>query len=237
MKKIALAFAALLLSASASFAQEEDLTLEDIIDSPGLNYQHFGIRVSYELSAPGDITYPGSALKSSIFGNSSGFSIEGIYNIPVWKNLYIQPGVGIYYNTYSIDKRVLDYDYEVNSASARQWGFRIPLHIGYNYDFIPDLRIAVFTGPELNVSFRGRSHYGIGKYDVSGPLFGEDGYLNRTDVKWRFGVGATIASTYYVAVSGAVGMCDMARDYKTADGKIRQNMHSNLFDITLGYNF
>lgn len=229
MKKAIISLFALVLTAIASNAQ-------DIFNSPGLNYKYFGLRLSYELAAPGDIKTPGTPIKTSLYGNSSGFNLEGVYNIPLWKNLYLQPGVGIYYNTYSINQNSLG-AYDVDNASARQWGFRIPMHVGYNFDFIPDLRIAFFTGPELNVSFRGKTHYGIGQYSVHGPLFGDNGALNRTDVKWRFGVGATIAQKYYVAISGAVGMCDMARDYEDASIKVKQEMHSNLFDITLGYNF
>lgn len=230
MKKFLTTLFALVLIVAASNAQ-------DIFNNPGKNKNFFGVRVNYELATPGDITTPGSPMKSALFGNGSGFSVEGVYNIPLWKNLYFQPGVGIYYNTYSIDKSSVEGLNTLESASARQWGFRLPLHVGYNFDFIPEVRIAFFTGPELNVSFKGRTHYGIDKYDVSGPLFGGDGYLNRTDVKWRFGVGATFATRYYFAVSGAVGMCDLARDYEDISIKLKQEMSSNLFDITFGYNF
>lgn len=232
MKKVLIALFAFALGATATNAQE-------IFDNPDLNRKYFGVRASYELSVPGDINIPGSPLKSDIFDNGSGFSIEGIYNIPVWKNLYVQPGVGIYYNTYSVKRSVAEtlLDMNVDNASARQWGIRVPVHVGYNFDFIPEVRISVFTGPELNISFKGNSHYSIDKYSVEGPLFGDEGDLNRTDIKWRFGVGATIATKYYVAISGAVGMCDLARDTEDGYTKTRYEMNTNIFDITLGYNF
>lgn len=240
MKKSVIAFLTLALAATGAKAQ-------DIFDNPN-NHSFFGVRLSYELSAPGDITAPDSPQKLAVFGNSSGFSVEGIYNLPLWKNLYFQPGVGIYYNTYSFDKTFVkdileDDDVNLKSASARQWGLRIPLHVGYNFDFTPDIRVAFFTGPEVNVSFKGKTHFGIDKYSVDGPLFGNDGYLNRCDIKWRIGVGATLSDHYYVAVSGAIGMCDLSRDVKYTDDvtgltiKTNTRMHSNLFDITLGYNF
>lgn len=244
MKKSIIAFLTLALAAIGANAQ-------DIFDNPA-NRSFFGIRLSYELACPGDVKIPDTPLKSEIFGNGSGFSVEAIYNIPLWKNLYFQPGAGIYYNTYSINKnwaadlledRLEMSDPNIKSASARQWGIRIPLHVGYNFDFTPDIRVAFFTGPEVNISFKGNTHYGIGKTNITEPLFGKDGYLNRADIKWRFGVGATFSDHYYIAVSGAVGMCDMFRDPKQTDEttgiteKVNLNMHSNLFDITLGYNF
>lgn len=244
MKKSVIAFLTLALATTGAKAQ-------DIFDNPN-NHSFFGVRLSYELACPGDVKTPGNPLKSEIFGNGSGFSAEAVYNIPLWKNLYFQPGAGIYYNTYSINKswatkqlkdRLEMTDPKIKSASSRQWGIRIPLHLGYNFDFTPDIRVAFFTGPEVNISFKGNAHYGIGKTNITEPLFGNDGYLNRCDIKWRIGVGATLSDHYYVAVSGAIGMCDLSRDQKIIDNntgiieKKAQTMHSNLFDITLGYNF
>lgn len=238
MKKSIIALVTVALSATATNAQ-------DIFDNPD-NHSYFGVRLSYELACPGDYSLSDSPLKYDLFGNGSGFSVEGIYNMPIWKNLYFQPGVGIYYNTYSIDKSflqdALDTDARIKGASTRQWGIRIPLHVGYNFDFTPDIRVTFFTGPEVNISFKGKEHCAIDKYSIDSPLFGNDGDFNRADIKWRFGVGATLSDHYYVAVSGAVGMCDIARDHKYTNEsgitvKNKYEMHGNLFDITLGYNF
>lgn len=242
MKKSIIALVTMALSATATNAQ-------DIFDNPD-NHSYFGVRLSYELACPGDYSLSDSPLKYDLFGNGSGFSVEGIYNMPIWKNLYFQPGVGIFYNTYSINKSVVpdifddvvDPDDNIKGASTRQWGFRIPLHVGYNFDFTPDIRVTFFTGPEVNISFKGKRHCSVSEYSVEGPLFGNSGLLNRADIKWRFGVGATLSDHYYVAVSGAVGMCDIARDHKYTNEsgitvKNKYEMHGNLFDITLGYNF
>lgn len=214
---------------------------QDIFDNPN-NHSYFGLRLSYELACPGDITATGSIAKYELFGNSSGFNIGAIYNLPLWKNLYFEPGAAIYYNTYSLDKDIFgaSMGMQLDSGSLRQWGIRIPLNVGYHFDFTPDISISFFTGPEVNISFKGNTHFGSGKYNVTGPAFGEEGGLNRADIKWRFGVGATIFDHYYFAISGAAGLCNMIRDdVLVSDGSELQNlkMRSNLFDITIGYNF
>lgn len=215
---------------------------QDIFNNPD-NRAFFGVRASYELACPGDVSFPGSTTKMDLLNNSSGFNAGVIYNLPLWKNLYFEPGVAIYYNTWAIDKLTISDGLEQTptSASVRQWGVRIPINVGYHFDFTPEINVSVFTGPEVNLSFKGNVHMGVDKYNVTSPAFGDDGYFNRSDIKWRIGAGVTFLDHYYVAISGAVGMCDLMRDYTTdIDGiatKVSPKMHSNVFDITFGYNF
>lgn len=234
MKKtlIALTVAATVFSAKA----------QDIFNNPD-NHAFFGVRASYELACPGDVSFPNSPTKLDLLNNSSGFNVGAIYNLPLWKNLYFEPGVAIYYNTWAIDKLTIadDMDQTPASASVRQWGVRIPLNVGYHFDFTPDIKVSAFTGPEINLSFKGNVHMGVDKYNITAPAFGDDGNFNRSDIKWRIGAGVTFLDHYYVAISGAIGMCDLMRDYTTEiEGiptKVSPKMHANVFDITFGYNF
>lgn len=230
----------LLLLASAT-----TLSAQDMFDNPD-NSPYFGARISYELACPGDVTTSNDLIKTAMFGNGSGFSIGGIYNIPLWKNLFFEPGVSLYYNTYSLNRDLLrpgflDQTPTIDNASMRQWGLRIPVNFGYRFDFTPDIAVSFFTGPEINLSFKGNLHFSIDNSNITTPAFGKKGYLNRADIKWRFGVAATIFDHYYFALSGAAGMCNLIRsDFVSInpDGfELTQKMHSNLFSLTLGYNF
>lgn len=226
MKKV---FITLALAAATVCTQAQD-----IFDNPD-NHAYFGARISYELACPTNISI-NSYDKKDILNNGSGFAIGGIYNLPLWKNLYFEPGVSIYYNTYSVDKSYVsdelldDIDRaNIKGSSVRMWGFRIPLHIGYHFDFTPDISVSVFTGPEIALGLGAHSHTSVDNYTITKGEYGSNGSLNRCDIKWRFGVGATIMNRYYAAISGAPGICDMAKD--------KPSMHSHLFDITFGYNF
>ncbi len=219
---------ALVLAVSAIGANAQD-----IFDNPD-NHAYFGVRASYELACPTDVERPGSNIKYGQFGNGSGFNVGVIYQLPMYKNLYFEPGANIYYNTYSVSNAGQEelgnfVGLPLKDASVRKWGVRIPLILGYHFDFISDLRISVFTGPELALGFGGKIHLDMDKMDGSISAFGDDGNFNRCDVKWRFGVGATYKHHYYAAISGAAGICDM---YKN-----EPSMRTNLFNITLGYNF
>lgn len=202
----------------------------DVFDNKD-NHPYFGVRLSYELSAPSDVTknnYPNQ--KYEVFSPSSGFSVGVIYNKPLWKNLYFEPGLTLYYNTVAYSD---SYIHEIDggllpeSASIRSFGFRIPLNVGYHFDVLPSLQISLFTGPELTLGLTAKQW--ITYKSGSEVTNAYDEVANRFDIKWRFGVGAQFLDHYYAAISGAAGLCDQAKG--------PQSMTVGIFDITLGYNF
>lgn len=228
MKKIAIA--ALLTAASLT------ASAQDIFDNPD-NHAYFGVRLSYELASPTDVT-TGNYLKIDMLDASSGFAVSGVYNMPVWKNLYFEPGLTVSYNTVAYNKTFVNDLLEdelnvagirIDNASVRRWAFRIPMIVGYHFDFTPDVRVSLFTGPEFELGLSAKAHIKSGDMTLTQGAYGKDKMLNRCDVKWRFGVGATFMDHYYAAVSGAAGICDMAQG--------PEKMRINLFDISLGYNF
>lgn len=220
MKKflVALAIAATGMSAQAY----------DVFDNKD-NHAYWGVRVSYELSVPGDVEVD-AITKQELYKSSSGVSAGVIYNMPLWKNLYFEPGLNLYYNTLEVNKALVKSEFpSAKSASVREFGFRIPLHIGYHFDVIPSLKLSVFTGPEITMGLSGCNHTDFGDFALTHSAYGHNGSMNRFDMQWRFGVGATFLEHYYGAVSGATGICDHLKG--------PGSMHTSLFDITIGYNF
>ncbi len=196
------------------------------------NHSYFGVRLSYELSAPSDVTVTNMPdnPKYEYFNPSSGFSAGVIYNMPLWKNLYFEPGLTLYYNTISYKQSLLDNFSSANdleSSSIRSFGLRIPILVGYHFDVLPSLQLSLFTGPELTLGFTAKQWDTYKDRSVITNAY--DNTANRFDIKWRFGVGAQFLDHYYAAISGAAGMCDQAKG--------PQSMTVSLFDITLGYNF
>lgn len=228
LKIIALALAAG-IAASAS-AQT------NIYNNPN-NHKYLGLRLSYGLACPGDVNL-GDGYKVDAYGNSSGFSAGVVYHLPVMYNFYFEPGAMLAYNTYSINKGVVGEFLPdglatiAKDASVRMWKLRLPLQCGYHFDIMPDLSVSVFTGPEIIVGLKGKNHVTVDNdsdYAVSSGCYGGDGQLNRFDLGWRFGAQGTYYEHYTLSFSGVVGLCDQMRK--------SPKMHTNVFDITLGYNF
>lgn len=205
---------------------------QDIFDAGENNRPYFGIRASFDVAIPLDLKSDNFSV--DLYKNGPGFSAGAIYNIPVWKNLYFEPGLKIFYNAVGMDVEGMDVDgipVEAN-FSVRRFGFRVPLMFGYRFDFQP-CSVYVYTGPEIEAGVIGRVHStlksGYSKVTESENAFVEEGW-NRIDLQWTFGVGVSV-DNYYLGLSGNLGMLNMSR---IGNGT---TMHQNLFQLSLGYNF
>lgn len=190
----------------------------DLFDNPD-NHPYFGARVSL------DITSAAGGNKGW-YDNGAGFSFGAIYNIPLYKNLYFEPGLSVFYNTIG-EKFYLDTTREMIKGSIRNFGFRIPLVAGYHFDFTDDMQLHVFTGPQINWSVIAKEHIN----DMSQSLFGDKGF-NHFDLQWALGVGLSWQQ-YYISLSGGIGITK-AKDFNIG---VKDQFRRNNFSIALGYNF
>ena len=235
MKKILLLSICAAMSFTAA-AQNKSM------DNPD-NKAYFGARLSIDTSIPGNVKYTVGSMSfsSNVFGTAGGISIGGIYNIPVVANLFIEPGIDLYYHTNAInvgnymgDETMANKDF--NNRSLRKFGMRIPVQIGYHFDLPSQTSILIFTGPVLNVGFS--NDYYITSREVDGVKWHESGSMydamHRVNFSWRIGGGVTFLKNYYVSLSGDIGMLNMMKN--DTDG-LNVSMHENGFQLTLGYNF
>lgn len=226
------------------------MNAKDVFDNPD-NKPYWGVRASFDLSLPSKVMneWNGEKHYYDLIGSGPGLSIGAIYNMPIVKNLYFEPGLSLYYNTYKGDLGVYDgasigkffneYDFDVHN-SYRTFGMRIPLNIGYHFDFTDNLNLSVFTGPVLEVGFS-CDHYmkwkkqydepwGVIEYNWTGSAYSRK-YLNRVNAYWNAGVGLTMKK-YYVGVNGLFGITNII--HKKSDW---DSAKMNLFQVSLGYNF
>lgn len=202
---------------------------QDIFDNPE-NEARLGIRLGLDISCPGNVK--NKAVSFDLFNPGAGFEAGAVYNIPLWKNLYFEPGLNLYYSTMKSDIEAVNENGNVPvNYSARRFGFRIPLRAGYHFDF-GSLSVHVFTGPRLTLPLVGRAHIsaksGYAEYSDNENLYGDGSDLHRIDLGWQFGAGISYGH-YMFEISGTAGMFDM---YK---GPL--SMHENGVNITIGYNF
>lgn len=195
----------------------------DLLYNPD-NHAYFGARVSLDISS--------TAGGNDYYSNGAGFSIGAIYNIPLYQNLYFEPGLSVFYDTFGEEFLTSDdagFPY-TEDGSIRNFGFRIPLVAGYHFDFTDDMQISVFTGPQLNLSLTAKEHF-LGK---SESIFGDGGFKH-IDLQWALGAGFAWQK-YYVSLSGGIGITKV-RDRKNPVFENIDSFRRNNFSITLGYNF
>lgn len=200
-----------------------------LLDNPA-NKPYFGIRASGELTCPGKVKV--GSVEAKDFKHGGGFEVGAVYNIPVVANFNIEPGVSFYY-----DATGLKNDKGYQHASMRESGLRVPVMLGYHFDFANDLNMNIFTGPELQVGLSNDMYTTTDEIAGLSIHHAPSNYgdntvfpMNRVGCNWKFGVGFNISKSYYVGISGAVGLTNMSKI---------DNVHfkQNRVDFTLGYNF
>lgn len=245
-------FLAITLMAGASLTSAAQSYM---FDNPE-NTVYFGVRAGLDITS--------AANGGGMYSNKAGFSLGAVYNIPVWTNLYFEPGLYLFYNTFGTvhleqykttvtitDAQGSQYEeeqtklYQVD-GTLRNFGFRIPLNVGFHFDLSDDLKLHVFTGPQINLSLTARYHQNSvikptgDKVDAcSENAFGTGGFKH-VDLQWDFGVGFTWQK-YYMSVGGAVGVTRMKDESVIKAGpyevNLDRNLRRNLFNISIGYNF
>lgn len=205
----------------------------EIFDS-GNNKIYFGARLSLDITCPTSVSAKNIHTSYDVFNPGAGLNFGGVANIPVYANLYFEPGVMFYYHTAKVkDDFLLAEDLtgedSFESLSLREFGMQVPLMIGYHFDFNP-VKVLIFTGPEFSVGFSGKSHYTshVNGIKMSGSESMYDDF-NRGDVAWRFGAGVNY-DAYHFSVSAARSLTNWTK----ADGL---SLHRTNVSITLGYNF
>lgn len=185
----------------------------------------FGARVSWDLNSPAS-NIPG-------MGNGSGISIGAIYDIPLYQNLYFEPGLSFFYNTMDVgpyNVNFTDEDLLGDGGSLRNCGFRVPLTFGYRIGLLDDIAISIFTGPQLNVGLSMSEHF---KHYKSGSLY-SNGY-NRLDAQWLFGIKMHYQDNFFAEIGGGIGMTNLVdNDYSIFNHK---HLRRNMFSIGVGYMF
>lgn len=200
-----------------------------LVNNPD-NKAYFGIRAGGEVTCPGKISIDGVGI--DILRNGGGAELGAIYNIPLVANLYVEPGVKLFYNTYSLEKNLLGYiqdDIIFDGLTLKKFGLRIPVMAGYHLDFTDDIKVSLFTGPVLEVGLAANGYIKGKNIDLSHSLYGAEGGLNRVDLLWGLGAGISYQQLYF-GVNGGIGMLNMLRDSDWT-------FHENVVTFSVGYNF
>lgn len=222
MKKLVLSLIACIICISMN-AQSTVLNNPD-------NKAHFGVRVGAGLVCPSDVTSDGIGV--SMFKTGLMTEIGAVYNFPVVANFYIEPGLMLNYYKYSLKDKFLEAFEEssVNSCTVNKFALSIPVMAGYRFDFAPDTRLYVFTGPEFSVGLSGKEKIKAKGIKVSENLYSENGGMNRFNMMWTFGAGIDFGSNFYFDLRGNIGMLNVLDN---SDIKLRES----LVTLRVGWNF
>lgn len=245
MKKVFAAVAAVLLCASASYAQN----FRDMFRSDAKGEIEYGVRAGLNISdITGKYTGGGMSVKADL-KSLAGFHVGGVVGIPITNGFYLQPGLMF------SSKGARD----VYKDSGEGWSeksvskmfpvyMEIPVLASFRADIVDNVKLHVNVGPYFGIGLGGNvtgkyewtedGQSGSGKSDPY-PLFGksdenkERGNMQRFDFGLSFGAGVALWQHYYVGLKYDLGLVNMA--VKDLANSVKY--HNGTFAITLGYNF
>ncbi len=199
-----------------------------VFDNPD-NRPFIGARIGLDVTLPGRFNIDNINSVNS-YNSGAGFSFGAVYNRPLLANLYLEPGFLFYYDTTGEDV-IVDVTDTPNIAdvSLREFGFRIPVVVGYHFDF-SNFSLRVYTGPELKYGLHGKIHYKLEEGKVT-HTYSEGLYedMRRWAFNWQLGAGLT-TGPFDLTLTWAKNASNITK-MKHA------NWHCSRFTLGLGYNF
>lgn len=230
---------------------------QSVVNNPD-NKAYWGIRTSFDLTMPSKlkISSPDGkiSISQSVYDPGAGISTDGVFNIPIVANFYIEPGLGFYYNTMVIKENALEglktyiqnlgvRDARITKHSVRKTGMRIPVMAGYHFDFSQNVRLVLFTGPVLDIGFSMDEYVKVNIFNdsfASSMYKARDRYsedrMQRTNLDWRVGIGVDI-HRFFIACNWTAGLTNsyLVAEKNSKDYKI--DFRQNYLQFSFGYNF
>lgn len=188
----------------------------ELVDNPTNKY-YLGVRAGIDVTS----------LQSSgdLFKAGAGFHAGIIYHMPIWKNLYFEPSLSLFYNSAGI--KDVDYrpGYLLKGGKITDWGLRVPMNVGYRFDITDKVGISFFTGP--NISLNLKSSYSF-RTEIPNDF---DIHFKGFDMGWNFGVGVAY-NRWVLALTGTVG----CTHYIEQEDDFYYARRNNI-SLAFGYNF
>lgn len=201
-----------------------------IVAAKGAEPVRFGVKAEW------DLTCPSTSLTT--LDDGSGFAAGALVNVPVWRGLYVEPGVDFFYNTMDISF----IDFVVNGKEpgpngyVGNTGLRVPVAVGYKFPLAEGMDFSVFTGVNLNIGLGMKAHFDAGELplpEMKSTIDLYDGGVDKFDTQLLLGVRFHYLDNFFADISGGVGLHDICKDKIFGKNHIRRNT----FSIGVGYMF
>lgn len=225
MKKSLLILSVILFSGLSSKAQTDtEVTKEPTVI--------WGIKANLSAELPSKWRVNGNSIK--MFNSGFGASIGGLANIYLGHNFYFEPELALFYEGYSYDVvlAVAPNSPSVNvGPNVYKMGLRLPLVAGYFINITDTWGLDVYTGPQLNYAFYGKTKSsGVESSELEdlGHLFSGQYAQRRFDLGWKIGVGFPV-ERFLVSLEADLGITNLMRQTWT--------MRENRLSLGVSYYF
>ncbi len=228
MKKIIITIS-FIVCAIAAYSQNS------IFKNPD-NHAYWGAKLDLDFNIPGAYKTP---VGNFDFSSGVGVGIGAYYNMPIVANLYFEPGLTFYFDTFKTGELTVSTD-ENNIVTTRprveKVGFRVPLLVGYRFDVLKGVSVSAFTGPELGIGLSAKlkddtlekDGMEMNLYSGDNVLY-SDGAWHRFGMNWQVGASVTV-DRFTIGLTGSIGLTDVVESDKIT-------FRENAVRLSAAYNF
>ena len=181
----------------------------------------WGIKAAFDINIPGKWHFDGGSV--GMFRHGFGGNLGVVYNVYVGHDFYLEPGVSLFYDTYSYKELFVEENSKAIDPTVYTTGIRIPVVAGYSFDITDRFIMSVYTGPEVSYIFKGGirgSYFNSNNEDIREDLnpYAKHGNHRRFDCAWKIGLAFP---TEYVTlnIDAAIGITDVCKN----DISMREN--------------
>lgn len=206
------------------------LTLLGVMTAGAVEPVRFGVKAEW------DLTCPSTSLTT--LDDGSGVAAGALVNVPLWRGLYVEPGVEFFYNT--MDISFIDFVVNGHEPGPNGYigntGMRVPVAVGYKFSLAEGMDFSVFTGVNLNIGLGMKAHFDAGdlpQIDMKSTIDLYDGGVDKFDTQLLLGVRFAYFDNFFADISGGIGLHNICKDKVFGDNHIRRNT----FSIGVGYMF
>lgn len=186
-----------------------------------------GVKAKVDVEIPGK--WKNNDVSLTMYRPGYGFTAGAVCNIDLGSNVYLEPGLTLFYEDYSYkDLIIMNESGEAvqKDPGLYKLGFRIPVVVGSVFPINERAGFSIFTGPVLSYAFAGKIDIDS---DVDSDLDGLDLFRGqrRFDCAWKIGVGCPI-DNYMISLEAEFGITDLL---KAKDMSFRENR------VSLGFTY
>ncbi|MDE6266188.1 MAG: PorT family protein [Muribaculaceae bacterium] len=188
---------------------------------------HFGVRLQYDMNK--------STTLSDLVSWGPGVSVGAIYYAPFKKIGYFNAGLLLSYDTFKY-KGTAEYNSTPITVDGYLYtsGLKLPIQVGVNFIHKKNLKVSLYTGPQLYFNFGFRAHF---DRTLSETEHIDTGYKNSgMEVAWTFGAAADIHCHWHVHFDTNFGLSNIGMIDDLNPHELIHLKRTEL-SVGVGYNF
>lgn len=189
---------------------------------------HFGVRAQYDIAK--------STTYSDVVKSGPGFSAGFIYYAPFGRLTYFNSALMFSYTDFGYRGTQENASGPVSvDGHLTTCGLKLPLEIGVKLYQTENVKLSLYTGPQLNFIFSLHGKFTSTRNDETEDI-DKDYKTSGMDISWNLGAAIDIRRHWHVYLQGSYGLSNLGMIDDLLDNELAHLKRAEL-SVGIGYNF